>query len=50
MAERMKIFRAVTLILSIMMGISPANNGSTDSRGERPERWAQPIQMQVGIE
>jgi protein tyrosine phosphatase (PTP) superfamily phosphohydrolase (DUF442 family) len=44
-AERMKIIRAVTLLLSIMMGLSLANNVSADSQGERPEKWAQPIQM-----
>ena len=45
MAERMKSSRALTLILAIIMGLILANNVRADSEGERPERWAQPIQM-----
>jgi protein tyrosine phosphatase (PTP) superfamily phosphohydrolase (DUF442 family) len=41
----MKIPRAVTLILSIMMGLSLASHVQADGPGERPEKWAQPIQM-----
>jgi protein tyrosine phosphatase (PTP) superfamily phosphohydrolase (DUF442 family) len=43
--ERMKITRAVTLILSFMMVLSLATNVCADSPGERPEKWAQPIRM-----
>lgn len=43
--ERMKITRAVTLILSIMTGLCLANNVCPDSPRERPEKWAQPIRM-----
>jgi protein tyrosine phosphatase (PTP) superfamily phosphohydrolase (DUF442 family) len=43
--EGMKITRAVALILSIMMVLSLAANVCADSQGERPEKWAQPIQM-----
>ena len=41
--ERMKITRLVTLIVSIMLALSLATNVGADSRGERPEKWAQPI-------
>ena len=43
--ERMKITRAVTLVLSFMMVLSLATNVCADSPGERPEKWAQPIRM-----
>lgn len=42
----MKITRAVTLILSIMMALSLANNVGADSQGDRPGKWAQPIRME----
>jgi protein tyrosine phosphatase (PTP) superfamily phosphohydrolase (DUF442 family) len=43
--ERMKITRLVTLIVSIMLALSLANNVCPDSPRERPEKWAQPIRM-----
>jgi len=44
--EWMKITRAVTLILLIMMALSLANDVCADSQGGRPEKWAQPIRME----
>ena len=44
--EWMKITRAVTLILLIMMTLSLANDVCADSQGGRPEKWAQPIRME----
>lgn len=42
----MRITRAVTLVLSIMMGLGLATDVWADSQGGRPEKWAQPIRME----
>ena len=45
MIERMKNIGTVILLLLIAMGLSLTGSVRAGSEAERPERWAQPIEM-----